>query len=1489
MRRKIPIIATLAVLISVALTTGVFAAGQLYVDKQRTINAGVLVPTRPNSTLADPAAPFVFYIMGAREDAKPHAWNFVNPLAGGRDSFKNVKDYWLVSLPQTTFENLIKFDVLYLSTTQLVNFRMADKDKLRRFVDGGGCLWVDGGAGMTFSSVLGDAFFLPQMNFVSGGSGIPMLAQRLHPVVTNPFWLNQDEITILGQGPTTINPGYDSGFGSMPDPNTLSPVVLLSGGLGAAKPTIATVEYGSGRIVVTSHFIGGMIERPVTGNTAVNVITTQNSNLMFANTSALRFAYNVVAYGSSSTSFRKNYRRSGVSIENLAAPLDPKWRAPIVSPGGATIENSPVIWKNMIFVTSGNTIYAFDANPEFDLDQNGNLDDGVPNPGQPFDLVWSYSCPGQISSPTVATMLDPRTSGQLSASDFIMVNCTDGRVYVFDTVPVDSSTGMIATNPGAAQPIPSFWKVTMNVGSGPLLPPVAQNGWIYCVGSDGVVYAYSPIISAGSGTFDLPADSWAVPLFPGTSGYNVSVKSGPLLGYVKNQTNGAIVQVLYVVARPPMISTDPNAGNPNDCIYALPLYVCSDRLMPRNPNALRGSPTGAIPFRIGFLSGMGTNLPVSKYPAPEVWAYNPVYNAADADAVTPVPVEADFQQSNTGTVNITVTPPNRIGPNIRVYATYGIDYSAFQSSMSAPVPMYELKPKVGGSVDIINLSINATPAMGSNDTLYMGVKNDSSIGDPGSGHAWVYSVWFDGNPSAARLKWNYFLHGGGLMQDPTSTVSSTGRVPLDAADPSRLWGVRAKDPVTGAIVPVRHLEVRSTPAVTRDKVFAIATTDNPGSPNLPRSYLLCFKADSSFVIRLNRSLYDTSNNQRMSVKLWQPDFLFNTANVAQSPLLTSVQVPSDMIDYNSGTVTINDFAKLRVQGSSISGVQTSPLTPSLPVWVFINNQPVPINEVDLSSWDNLLWALPIPNNGSHVTSVSSSPIVLGDYVYFVSDDGYLYSVLAEVNPPNPKTKMLDVTAKDSESWFVVQQIDPAGASGTNRRNLSLAGGNGLLAVPTDSGLYVFKNQTTLVTDNRRVMEIGSDGRVIWSCDSVIQPEIISDSVPPVYGILPQELNKPLVAQKLGSSDYLVVDSGNDRVIRMDKGGQVTWSLSQFIDPQGLLRSGEPLRLKNPSDAVVWGEFEKRDGKWYYLYHCLVADSGNFRIVDIVNRFNANDKMQILSPYGVDSNGRPIHELNWVSQTTSRDKRYSYNSIELVRGNPGGDPSRLMNWIWASTSNYGLGTATDPTQKESTGGGQLGGAIISMEYRESASANSAEWNYLDGRVDGQLTTLLDNKGAGPAIALSRPSYFTVLDSGTQRLLICDSSAVYVTEGRDIQWKFTSEDYRNMPREVINEFTQTPVPRPVRIPIPFSPQRAQMLDDGTCLIVNSFAGRMYDKAGSKFTGEIFRVDSSHNLRWFTPRLWWVPDTPTSQPGDDGVFVQKTLNAPNMDQPTSAQRLK
>ena len=185
------LIAAVAALVPVRTVS---AAAYTYSTRQRTINAGVLIVDAPGSGMQDlhntggafvdtgmgysDPDPYVFYILNQRSDIKPLGWNFINPLAApsvtgdiltrwnaranntaagqtflannGGGAYQlyqritpNMAPYWEVSLSRTGIDDLLNFDVLLLNLQgHTLSLTMDESEKLRRFVDSGGQLWI---------------------------------------------------------------------------------------------------------------------------------------------------------------------------------------------------------------------------------------------------------------------------------------------------------------------------------------------------------------------------------------------------------------------------------------------------------------------------------------------------------------------------------------------------------------------------------------------------------------------------------------------------------------------------------------------------------------------------------------------------------------------------------------------------------------------------------------------------------------------------------------------------------------------------------------------------------------------------------------------------------------------------------------------------------------------------------------------------------------------------------------------------------------------------------------------------------------------------------------------------------------------------------------------------------------------------------------------------------------------------------------------------
>ncbi|MGB9607545.1 MAG: PQQ-binding-like beta-propeller repeat protein, partial [bacterium] len=277
-------------------------------------------------------------------------------------------------------------------------------EKLRRFVDAGGRLWIEDCAGFRIA----DNNFITPLQFANDGpAGQAKKVDPYHPLLSYPFQLTYDEISHLGD--KDVGNYYISVY----DPGTLQPVVLNYASGRTNKPYIAAGQFGAGLIIATSGDSGCDINDPCGGRTTSS---GQNSgpyageNIQNAHSEDIKFVWNMILWANSWSTFRKDTRQGATSFEEINPPLDRKWQ---FTQDSFTVY-SPVIWNGIVVaVSDGGVVYAFDADPYRDIDNDGNPDDGVQNPFDPilpYDLLWQYNTgiPAMVGpkAPLITTIWD---------------------------------------------------------------------------------------------------------------------------------------------------------------------------------------------------------------------------------------------------------------------------------------------------------------------------------------------------------------------------------------------------------------------------------------------------------------------------------------------------------------------------------------------------------------------------------------------------------------------------------------------------------------------------------------------------------------------------------------------------------------------------------------------------------------------------------------------------------------------------------------------------------------------------------------------------------------------------------------------------------------------------------------------------------------------------------------------------------------------------
>ena len=116
-----------------------WADGRGYEPRTVPVNAGVVM-FNANDTLVRDV--YTFYAMDRRTDLKPLGLSFRNPFAPAGTT-RNQAAYWLVDVRRLNDNQLARYKILLISRTSWDEMTAEIREKLRRFVDGGGTLWVD--------------------------------------------------------------------------------------------------------------------------------------------------------------------------------------------------------------------------------------------------------------------------------------------------------------------------------------------------------------------------------------------------------------------------------------------------------------------------------------------------------------------------------------------------------------------------------------------------------------------------------------------------------------------------------------------------------------------------------------------------------------------------------------------------------------------------------------------------------------------------------------------------------------------------------------------------------------------------------------------------------------------------------------------------------------------------------------------------------------------------------------------------------------------------------------------------------------------------------------------------------------------------------------------------------------------------------------------------------------------------------------------------
>lgn len=608
-----------------AFAVAALGRAQNYANNPTVVNCGVVVlsndaPTTALTWQPFSAAPFAFYNLDAATNVKPAGWSFQNPLAPGQVSASvaqqwvniqtetnsvfpvpNAGDsvskrnaaYWSVDLDTMSATDISRFNLLLIAPSQFLSVTPYEREMLRLFVDGGGILWIDTGALPPAANSV-DQLNSGPINFSlsnTGGGSSTINVDLTQPILTSPYPLTLSDISLLDSHSTAFLTGSAITLGAMSgsapgDIFTLQPYANN----GSNYPTEMLTRIGDGFVVVTARGAALELNRPAavssySANTAYYALDNGVAPILGPDgIVAAKLVINMVSLQTEGRMAQQGTRKSNSVGVDLSPPLLQRFNnengglaAPLL---GVFPTATPVFYKNLMFVTAGNWLYAYDVYPPENLDGTGNPDDGIVDysVGAPYDLVWQAQIPGavRLSSPVCTEVA--HASGV--PRDQVWVADDQGNLWMFNALPTNANG--IGFGGNLTNETNTFY-VKLPAPGGPAnylasempIGPTIHDGYVYAADTQnstlgnarsGRVWiadtrSASYVVTASQGNQPWVVGGASAASQPGAAPLIGDISGSPVVGSIPIADNsGGTDLVIYVPVRPSTTPTNQPAG-----------------------------------------------------------------------------------------------------------------------------------------------------------------------------------------------------------------------------------------------------------------------------------------------------------------------------------------------------------------------------------------------------------------------------------------------------------------------------------------------------------------------------------------------------------------------------------------------------------------------------------------------------------------------------------------------------------------------------------------------------------------------------------------------------------------------------------------------------------------------------------------------------------------------------------------------------------------
>lgn len=1449
-------------------------------------SAVVLIASQQRNGQFDNPAPFVFYNLDANKNIKPGGWSFYNPtaptrvtseiksrwdaLSGGSMTVgdpitKKTAAYWELDLASAGEAQMANYDMLMVSCTGTISLNASEREKLRRFMERGGVLWVD----ISQTSLIAgfdylNGFPLP-FNISNAATGAASSYNAQHPLFSRPYAITgQDvftmasenllglrdiDLTALGHG-DLVRQQSSTEF----DSRQFNPVAEDSQGT-----KVAVAQVGEGYMVVTSRNVSATLNRvydPLTGS-PINNPGPYGRQPMFSRSAdaAAKLAINIVHLTSSYAQIGKGSRKTNSSILDLGAPMLKRWNADVALTPGSFNFIPPAIFKGRLFVLDDNRLYCFDAKPSTDLDNDSDTDDGIRDYsiGSNVDLVWvSQVIPGPTSPPTCAEVPGAATADQVALID------GQGRLLVFN-----ADTGALAA--------------TISAPSNPEIEPALPGRGPYAPTYHDGLYVVADQVTNGLNSVGRVwiADATALTALTSTGPFQCGGVSSPIMtrpsasptvGHIPiSDGTGGLDRVIYVPTRPGV------GGGPNAAAAVHSLWLGAKGEKPFSWAVSNGY---LYVVTQAGLKGLLTYIPPGPSPAGvKLTVIDDNGNPLDANAMDAL--FTNFVDNQPGLLRFGMETGQTIPSNYSLRIDYTVDWGNNTPGLGAQILRGQLylpdgtnkRRRILGSVALA--PDGYIHLVHSDPDISVGINNNAGG---------CYYAFQETRPGEFRMASRFELfreHTFTLNQAGTTTYRETliDQDPITSLIPflgGRLLGTRFIGPPTvhngivyvpaagqkGFIPMTMLMAFRATPPVPEIAVgdigggFTVVQPDLARSDNKAQPTIQSVFTNNNFVYE--RETGASTGTIRFENLMNIPrGFIGNSINLSQPIILRRNGQPDQLIEPNKTGDRWNPLLWYTVLHGWDSDDGTGPVLvtgntlflagkSALPYFVTVVGMPT----------------LPPPTNG--VLMAMNAEIAPND-PFLASDTlrpwqkqlNTLQTVPTFKGNPNFRWPQVEGLTNFND-WKIRLLQTVLGPSTTS---FGVVGGEDVLASWSERGVWAFTKSDYIICDEGRLARFDASGNPIWTADAAIKS---SQEANAGSSAETKPLVRPTKAYVLNSREMAVVDTGANRIVRLDVSGRESRSIDRLnLDPSYRpdgWSEGDNVRLNNPRDVLVFTTFEANPGQLNnprpreYWVHYLIADTGNRRIVELVDRYEMDNNNRVLGIVR-HTDGTPASAiLWWQTPSALSGKSFDYNSLSRVYIEDTANPAN-SRYVYSagigstmpSRVDFGLDQPTTTTPREAQSGN---GGIVVFDGNSTQVVNevtvpaigpNAFYDFGTGSFNS-VGTNVRIKRLGNVNSVTMRNIIDPTLGNRVAIMFTDSEGVWeivqnVANGPWIvRWCMPTSVYKVMRR--VGTFISPSNARG------FYPTYARRLDSGEVLITTAYSGRRLD--GSEFNGEVVTVD-------------------------------------------------